>query len=734
MPYQASNVPENVPKDYRKEWAEVWNNAYESQKKKGKSNEEAESYAFAVANSRYGPNGQYVKNFENPKTSDSLDVSPDPSRPEKVMHEISETAPLLFLQFTKVSAKADGTCEVAGVATAEKGDKDGETLDYGKSKPHFQAWSDEARKATTDEANPDRLSLGNVREMHDPKKAVGKLTALNFNDDQKQIEAVAHIVDRDSAEKCRLGVLKGFSIGGKYVGGKPMKGMGQKYVASPSEISVVDNPCLPDAHFTYVKEDGSTEIRKFADTADPPKESVAEEIKKVLFSDETIKKFSDAVFANLKKDHEEFQVTQGGPGEPRLALPAGQGMVDTKPQQHDVAPRTAGPFEEDPEEYIQDLNIGVSKDDCPCEHCKAERDAKCETSQKVLETYGQEAADALAEIQKKAEQNYATHGGTKVPKGKHAYAPAGSNPSDWKYPVDTKARAQNALSRWGQHKGIPAAEEPKVARRIIAAARRFGITVDPDSKISQDAKKGENVSPEFLESQKTSDTLKVVEKVAEETVMDDLEKGKGRRLAEAEAAMKAVHKAHQDYHKAFSEGADKVLKAVAHGDEPFNRPDNVNPQQEIQSVGADPTETGKKPEQLPAVGTQQTWKTEFDAFRAEVNQKISDGFKSVAESVASSIGKTVAEEIQKALKPAEPEKKSAVGDRSNTVDNRKKVSDGQADQLRKDAPVDVDALTKNPTAAKAALESKSTILNIMRGNAEQKEVPNVVMKAMASRL
>jgi hypothetical protein len=36
-----------------------------------------------------------------------------------------------------------------------------------------------------------------------------------------------------------------------------------KYIANPSEISVVDRPCLPSAVFSVVKKDGSTELRKF---------------------------------------------------------------------------------------------------------------------------------------------------------------------------------------------------------------------------------------------------------------------------------------------------------------------------------------------------------------------------------------------------------------------------------------------------------------------------------------
>jgi hypothetical protein len=36
-----------------------------------------------------------------------------------------------------------------------------------------------------------------------------------------------------------------------------------RYTPKPSEVSLVDNPCIPTATFELIKEDGSTELRKF---------------------------------------------------------------------------------------------------------------------------------------------------------------------------------------------------------------------------------------------------------------------------------------------------------------------------------------------------------------------------------------------------------------------------------------------------------------------------------------
>ena len=91
----------------------------------------------------------------------------------------------LFAQIAKID---ESKHEVWGVATAETVDKEGEIFDYDSSKPYFKLWSEEISKAT------DGKSLGNVREMHEPS-AVGKLVAIAFDDDLKQIRVGARIVD-----------------------------------------------------------------------------------------------------------------------------------------------------------------------------------------------------------------------------------------------------------------------------------------------------------------------------------------------------------------------------------------------------------------------------------------------------------------------------------------------------------------------------------------------------------
>src|SRR5690348_1872371 len=159
----------------------------------------------------------------------------------------------LFAALTKVDELKR---EVWGLATAEVVDKDGEIFDYVSSKRYFEEWSREIASATSGR------SLGNVREMH-RSSAVGKLVDLEFNDEHKTIAVRAKIVDDAAWLKCVEGVYTGFSIGGRYVQMWP-DGEFLRFTAQPAEISVVDNPAVPNAHFTAIKDDGSVEVRKFA--------------------------------------------------------------------------------------------------------------------------------------------------------------------------------------------------------------------------------------------------------------------------------------------------------------------------------------------------------------------------------------------------------------------------------------------------------------------------------------
>ena len=108
---------------------------------------------------------------------------------------------ILFAPLTKVVEQADGTLEIWGRAAAQEADPKGEVFDYEASKPFIKNWSEEIAKASGGQ------SLGNLRAMHNPRLAAGKLTALTFNDAEQTVDVVAKVVDPGEDKRCRRGSI-----------------------------------------------------------------------------------------------------------------------------------------------------------------------------------------------------------------------------------------------------------------------------------------------------------------------------------------------------------------------------------------------------------------------------------------------------------------------------------------------------------------------------------------------
>ena len=89
-------------------------------------------------------------------------------------------------------------------------------------------------------------SYGNLRAMHG-QVAAGKVTAIGFNDEARQIEIVAKVVDDGEWAKVTEGVYTGFSQGGRYARRWTDEAGATRYTAEPHEISLVDLPCLAEA-------------------------------------------------------------------------------------------------------------------------------------------------------------------------------------------------------------------------------------------------------------------------------------------------------------------------------------------------------------------------------------------------------------------------------------------------------------------------------------------------------
>jgi hypothetical protein len=203
----------------------------------------------------------------------------------------------LFFQLGKVDFQGMAT----GIAAAEEVDHDNEVLDYFGSKPYFQAWSDVQMAASKGK------SKGNLRLQHDPKTCIGKLTDLTFDDANKCIRVSVKVVDPVAKELLREGVLTGFSIGGEYIKKTPMSNGTVRYIAGPSELSVVDKPCAPSALFEHVKADGSSELRKFAKHVRPVEYAILEMVKYGFMDDAMICQALGTTAGEISKVRKKFK-------------------------------------------------------------------------------------------------------------------------------------------------------------------------------------------------------------------------------------------------------------------------------------------------------------------------------------------------------------------------------------------------------------------------------------------
>lgn len=146
----------------------------------------------------------------------------------------------IFGEFQKVEKKDDGTLIVAGIASSEDMDSDGEIV------------MAEAMR----EALPEYMKFGAVREMHQPIAAGTALHAEVSDDGKTYFEAL--IVDPLACKKVETGVYKGFSIGGKVPpDGRDLENKKIIRRVNLNEISLVDRPANPAAVFTLVKFDSS---------------------------------------------------------------------------------------------------------------------------------------------------------------------------------------------------------------------------------------------------------------------------------------------------------------------------------------------------------------------------------------------------------------------------------------------------------------------------------------------
>ncbi len=158
-----------------------------------------------------------------------------------------------FAVFKKTETLPDGTIKVYGIASSETKDHDGEIIT-----------ADAMRKAM-----PKYMSdFANVREMHQPIAAGVAIPGECYVSEKGVTHFGAHIVDKNTIDKVKAGVLKGFSIAGR-----AMRDTLNKAIiigVDLTEISLVDRPCNPDALVSLWKRQTDVEKGSYTQSGEMP--------------------------------------------------------------------------------------------------------------------------------------------------------------------------------------------------------------------------------------------------------------------------------------------------------------------------------------------------------------------------------------------------------------------------------------------------------------------------------
>jgi phage head maturation protease len=407
---------------------------------------------------------------------------------------------------------------VYGTLTEETPDKSGEIFDYASGKPAIQAWSDEIKAASKGK------SLGNVRAMHG-NIAAGKFTDIHYDDAAKRIEGAAKIVDDDEWEKVLSGVYNGFSIGGSYTKRWQDKDNPSiwRYTPKLSEISLVDNPCVPTATFEYIKADGSVEMRKFIthsnkeDSMDPVLLKAAQEADaKGEATDEQkalLAKAAELAKPALVKDGkavkpsaapvQKWLATDGTPFDSKREAEIHNLHLEKQAElapglaQMDALLKGAKPKDEEDEDEDKDGDDEETK-----KAKKARREEKAAKAKK-------EADDAEMAAKAKKEKEEAEKAKKDKDEAEKAVAAAALQKKDYtdkerkemagkeamedgSFPIKTKKDVKDAVDDWGR-----AGSKPDVKAHIVARAKAIGAedALPDDWKAGKKKEKKEKAAP-----------------------------------------------------------------------------------------------------------------------------------------------------------------------------------------------------------------------------------------------
>ncbi len=198
-------------------------------------------------------------------------VAPDQARPRELFVGAK------FEKHFNIAKVDESTHTAYGIATSETVDCENEIADYEGSKEAFTKWSEDFMRRTQS-AGQD-ISLGNIRIQHNVGDLGGKATRIDFRDESKEVWLETTPINDEIWNMLEGGFLTGYSIGGRVTKTKK-EGKYTRYWYTLSEVSYVDNPAVPDAVFSYVKANGSIELRKFRRNPDQLLTDIAANAKK----------------------------------------------------------------------------------------------------------------------------------------------------------------------------------------------------------------------------------------------------------------------------------------------------------------------------------------------------------------------------------------------------------------------------------------------------------------------
>lgn len=364
----------------------------------------------------------------------------------------------LYGAFTK---KDNNKRLVGGYISTETVDSQGEIVEkdaVAKALPNYLGEYDE---------KSGKYRYGNIREMHQ-MSAVGK--TIHTKVDDKGIYVEGKVVDDNAWKKVKEGVYAGFSIGGRVL--EQVKN--RIKALRLTEISLVDRPANPDAVFAMVKIDKKGKI---VDVQSP-----------MQLQSQT----GSAVNVNYEDPAE----TVGPRGETyREDRPMGGTYGEIAQTDCLTDAQTiiflAG--------QIRNLINVFETNGRPVAPLERALTTLKNLAAKVLTTEEDKRkfeivlyAISPEEIEK---GKLPFRDRKTMPKGEFAYIDSKGGKH---LPIHDKAHVQNAMARFNQTQFEDQEKKVKAAKKILAAARRYGIEIDPKSSVAHTAEKAVEINIEHF--------------------------------------------------------------------------------------------------------------------------------------------------------------------------------------------------------------------------------------------